>query len=711
MKKIIISFLLIYFLTNSIYSQSGWEKQNYFSYKGNVNDIIQFNMEKVIAIGDFGVIYVSNNGGEEFREININSYDNLISLSFINQETGYVCGQNGIILKTTNSGYNWSKLNSGTTDKLFDVQALGNNLVFCVGEKGRVLKSTNGGASWVQKNFDENYYLIGVKFSDNITGYSVGWPGKVIKTTNSGENWYEVNTGIYFPFQYTDIDIRNNLAFIAGDNSKILRSTDFGMNWDSVSTCYNCDHPIYKVKIFNDSEAIFIGDVNFYTNDTGKSFSGPGYSNARGFDLINIDSGYFCGEKFVSRKNSDPYNGEVWLPFNIYKLDIISAIDENNCWVIGDGGYYPYTSNHAYQTNNSGNKWNFKKIYYDRRLQFTGIKFYDLNIGFLAGSDVNNDFILKTTDGGINWYQVYYDTTYTYNDFKNFFRTSTTLYVFDAFNKALISTNNGMNWTIHPNFSNYGNSSVTVITDSIFYAVTPNYTKNILKSTNAGLFWDTLIHYIWQPDWQDISFINESTGFFVGARENVIRTTDGGHELTEITLSFPPNYSDILNDVQLVDSEFVYIVSSQGNIFRSTNLGNSWENQHSGVVNSLNYVEFINRNTGWVVGDNGIILHTTNAGSLWNNNNNIVYKYTLSQNYPNPFNPSTTIKFQIPEPGNVSIKVYDITGREVESLLTKFLNPGEYRVSFIPKNLATGVYFYTLIAENYKASRKMVLIK
>jgi hypothetical protein len=88
-----------------------------------------------------------------------------------------------------------------------------------------------------------------------------------------------------------------------------------------------------------------------------------------------------------------------------------------------------------------------------------------------------------------------------------------------------------------------------------------------------------------------------------------------------------------------------------------------------------------------------------------------VNSYDLSQNYPNPFNPATTIKYQIPKAGMVTLKVYDILGNEVESLVNEFKNEGRYNVNFDASKLASGVYIYQIKSSDYMSSKKMVLIK
>ncbi|HQJ46053.1 MAG TPA: T9SS type A sorting domain-containing protein, partial [Ignavibacteriaceae bacterium] len=85
--------------------------------------------------------------------------------------------------------------------------------------------------------------------------------------------------------------------------------------------------------------------------------------------------------------------------------------------------------------------------------------------------------------------------------------------------------------------------------------------------------------------------------------------------------------------------------------------------------------------------------------------------YLLEQNYPNPFNPTTNIKFALTNAGFTTLKVYDMLGREVATLVNENLAAGTYNVNFDANNLSSGVYFYTLITDNFKQSKKMILMK
>jgi hypothetical protein len=123
-------------------------------------------------------------------------------------------------------------------------------------------------------------------------------------------------------------------------------------------------------------------------------------------------------------------------------------------------------------------------------------------------------------------------------------------------------------------------------------------------------------------------------------------------------------------------------------------------------------------------------LVVTSVTGISNNNKIIPDEFALYQNYPNPFNPSTKIKFDIPsdvkrqtsnelfplrkggQGGLYTIlKVYDITGREITTLVNEALQPGSYEVTFNGSNLSSGMYFYRLRASEYTNTKKLILLK
>ncbi len=113
-----------------------------------------------------------------------------------------------------------------------------------------------------------------------------------------------------------------------------------------------------------------------------------------------------------------------------------------------------------------------------------------------------------------------------------------------------------------------------------------------------------------------------------------------------------------------------------------------------------------------VIPDKGEVLVTnSNILSIDNNKNNSPLNFKLYQNYPNPFNPSTNINYQIPNDGFVTLKIYDVLGRKVATLVNENKKTGRYNVNFNASNLTSGVYLYQLKVNDFVSTKKLVLVK
>jgi len=107
-------------------------------------------------------------------------------------------------------------------------------------------------------------------------------------------------------------------------------------------------------------------------------------------------------------------------------------------------------------------------------------------------------------------------------------------------------------------------------------------------------------------------------------------------------------------------------------------------------------------------------LKTTNGGEtvgIIYNETSIPDKYNLYQNYPNPFNPNTTIKYELPKDVMVSIKIYDILGGEIKTLVNDFQRAGQYSINFNGSSLASGICFYRIKTGDFVSVKRMMLIK
>jgi len=117
------------------------------------------------------------------------------------------------------------------------------------------------------------------------------------------------------------------------------------------------------------------------------------------------------------------------------------------------------------------------------------------------------------------------------------------------------------------------------------------------------------------------------------------------------------------------------------------------------------------QNTGWWVDDVTITNYCGSLVGISGNDPVLPNTFALGQNYPNPFNPATVIKYQLPKSSNVKIRVFDILGKEVATLVNEKIEAGYHQVEFNGGDLASGLYLYKIEADGFTDVKKMMLIK
>jgi hypothetical protein len=170
-----------------------------------------------------------------------------------------------------------------------------------------------------------------------------------------------------------------------------------------------------------------------------------------------------------------------------------------------------------------------------------------------------------------------------------------------------------------------------------------------------------------------------------------------------------------LSDLFFISSDTGWIIKN--NIKRTNNGGLNWTTQSAPATASK--IFFVNSMTGWALGS--VLMKTTTGGVTFVNriSNTVPDKFSLEQNYPNPFNAVTKIRFDVsghppylPSKGEVvTLKIFDIIGREIQTLVNEQLQPGTYEVMFDGSNLASGIYFYQLKSENFSETKKLIITK
>lgn len=622
-----------------------------------------FNMTTGIVCGSSGQIWRTTNGGTSFDSIPSGVTTTLYGIHFINANTGYIGGTSGTVLKSTNAGVSWTALTTGTTFTINNIFAIDNRVYCPTSTASILLTSYDGGTSWFNDTTAATANsLYDVAFRDTLTGIVSGATATVRITTDAGLTWVPY-TG--FPStSFWSILFNTNTFYISGSSNYIYKSSNNGTTWDSI--------PETGTQYY--TSTYYFLDVN-----------GNNMLNVGAFGLLN-----------TTTNSGTNWTAHNYLGYSSTLNDI--WCDNMNGKVIAVGSVAPTP---FLVSTNGGINW-----IYDIGTGITnalyGLKMVNNQTGYATGSSGK---VFKTTNGGLNW------------DSVSFVGATSTLYCpdFISIDTGWVSgssgtvyktVNGGANWTLQTTGVTASLYRIDMVNALTGYFIGSSGT--VKNTTDGGTTWNTQnANYTSTLYW--INMVNATSGYLAGIGGTLRRTTNGGANwdtvLTPISAS---QYS-----ISFSNMNTGYVVGASGYTFRTSNGGASWDIKNSGG-STHNAVFVKGYDSAFVAGSSGMILKQFNAlvgGITWYNQ--VPDKYTLSQNYPNPFNPVTTIKFAIPKAAKVTLKVYDILGREVDVLFDNVdFNPGTVTYDYDGTNLASGVYFYSLIVNNNKIdTKKMILVK
>lgn len=368
------------------------------------------------------------------------------------------------------------------------------------------------------------------------------------------------------------------------------------------------------------------------------------------------------------------------------------------------------------------------------------------------GSPISNDtgYIMRTTNGGVNWV-VQFDTTDKFHTIQ--FLDNNTGYAGGGFGRArfLKTTNGGMNWDFTTPFGS-GTGNILdlkfINTSTGWICSDDNSGGGVFKTINGGVNWIRQLDQSYLP--KKLFFLNQDTGWVISDLRKLYRTNNAG------TNWFLQGNWNFISCIYFPSRDTGYASGDSTGFMKTINGGSNWTRLNNPVPGG-SYglcVHFINNSTGWFGSNFGKVLKisdgqtvqyqnvpsftnnsiqffdslvgysggakmikTTDGGgpvvSIINNSFEVITNYKLYQNYPNPFNPNTVISYRLLVSGIINIKIYDLRGKEIATLVNERKSAGNYTINFDASkyNLSSGIYFYTLTTDSFKETKKMLLTK
>lgn len=390
-----------------------------------------------------------------------------------------------------------------------------------------------------------------------------------------------------------------------------------------------------------------------------------------------------------------------------YPLHSVYFINNNTGFVGSQSDQFStFVGGEIIRTTNGGMDWN--RVLLDTHGRISDFYFFDVNTGYAVGGSYSLvGRVFKTTNGGINWVNTTDPWINSYLWGIQFIDQQTG-YVSGTYG-VFKTINGGTNWnqvfTLAPGILNLSRSSISFMDANTGYYLADS--GMVYKTINGGNNWQ-LMRSAEPSRFFDIEFLNSNTGIICGENSKVYKTTNGGNNWLNVN----PVGSSVFLGLYFNDQNTGYL-TALGSAYKTTNGGNNWTNIFNAGSRYLYNVHFSDANTGYMVSDTGTVYKTTTGGVIGINpiSTEIPNDFSLEQNYPNPFNPTTNIKFALPKAAFVKLAVYDMLGREVESLVSQQMSPGTYVVDWNAAKFSSGIYMYKLTTSDFSMVKKMSLIK
>lgn len=720
------------------------------------------NSSSGMVVGDGGVILKTANGGLTWTLLASGTVQSLYDISYVTSNVAVAAGWGGTVIRTTNGGTSWYSAGSFSFIR-YGVSFTSADHGVVAGENNQLNLTTDGGVTWttaISNEMATNFHCV--KFYNSNVGVAVGEFGAIFRTVDAGETWQTLTQGTLPQGAIVNGVNRNNLysvhcinssrAVITG-SSEIFITNNSGVSWNSVMMF---DYPrVDDVSFATPNVGVALGinqnlqgSAILKTVNGGSDWSVQLNSSSvilNSIDLSTPTHGVAVGNggKIFRTING----GQNWTeqvppqPYDIYDVFLVDSLI----------GYTVGRYGNILKTTDGGFSW--VQVHTNIFYNFYGVAFTDANNGIAVGDSikvgVSHGLILKTTDGGATWNRKVIDVPLVLKDVN--FTNSGSWYTIgnipgNGITRIFKSDDFGNNWDEQiPDIAISRNvRKISAFDDSNLLIV--GYGGSVIRGINGGSPNRAINNTITNLNLPINNVQNAtSTMTFTPPGDQPGNTTFSENIVSvEVTINevIHTRTGDLTFALEHsgVTATIISEVGGNGQHFISTVLNDNasipianGEAPFTGFFipsNPLSVFNGMNAYGDWTLtvsdgytGNDGILnswsllITLDSPNDIEEEDNLTLADFALYQNYPNPFNPSTRIKYQISGISQVSLKVYDLLGRKVATLVNEEKPAGTYEVTFDASRFASGVYFYQLKANVTSTSsvftqtKKLLLLK
>jgi photosystem II stability/assembly factor-like uncharacterized protein len=674
------------------------------------------------AAGEMLTSVVRMTDGEHWEQLPFPEGNSTIlnGVCFATPDSGWVVGNSGKIFATTDGGLTWNQQSSGTSRKLSKICFINSTTGWITGgwQDGNsflVLKTTDGGNTWQNLSFGSNCYsCLDIFFSDEMNGWICGHDSQldphIHHTGDGGLTWtaqtVPQGAGVPYSIDFTDNDngwVSTSSLYLTPSGA-ILHTTDGGSTWNIQ---YYTGLPYNYCLDARDEQHIAIAAVNILqpnsekivvTSDGGASwnqYTPPVINYTNGLQYVG-DHIWFAAD--YGQVLQSPDNGISW--DWAYKASLYRSV----AWSTPSDGWVVTASNagvdgYCMHTTDGGETW-----FHDESVPGgSQVGFINENTGWMLFEGTNAR-IWRTTDGGDSWTQHNIPSGSAWlGNF--FFINENTGWVFGSNGVIKVTHDGGSTWNNQSSGTSNYVSAVFFTDENEGWAVGGYGGANgfIRHTTDGGDSW-TVQTPANDDHYQVACFTDNMTGILVAVNGKVHKTTDGGNTW-EVISQLYHDYADYLIMTDELNG-FLAMRNffgggsgedGRGFIYRTADGGESWTLEWEGpwIKSGIGGMAFQDDDHLWACGAQNTIIVRNSPYVGFNDVSLNNPDFSVS---PNPFFPETKITFNIENPGNVSINIFDVSGKLVKSLMNETKTTGKYTVYWNGKNnsdasVPNGLYF------------------